>query len=114
MSEQKRNTIFKQLILNIIIPVAIALSLVAVVNSFLLYDIESGHEEKKNELVTDEIKNILEFQDVALNLIESSLNAKIEDYSHQYFSNTSPSNSYYWQTRGDQWKFKKTCLASSS
>ena len=92
MAEHKRNTIFKQLILNIIIPVAIALSLVAVVNSYLLFDIESSNEEKKNELVTDEIKNILEFQDVALNLIESNLNAKIQDYSHrlitEYFANT--------------------------
>ena len=92
MSKKKRNTIFKQLILNIIFPVAIALTLVAVVNSYLLYDIETRNEEKKNDLVTDEIKNILEFQDVALNLIESNLNAKIEDYSHRlitdYFSNT--------------------------
>ena len=92
MPEHKRNTIFKQLILNIIIPVAIALTVVALVNSYMLFDIETSNEEAKNELVTDEIKNILEFQDVALNLIESNLNAKIEDYSHrlitEYFSDT--------------------------
>ncbi len=43
-------------------------------------------------MVTDEIKNILEFQDVALNLIETNLNAKIEEHSRilmeQYFSVT--------------------------
>ena len=92
MTKHKRNTIFKQLILNIIIPVAIALTVVALVNSYMLFDIETSNEEAKNELVTDEIKNILEFQDVALNLIESNLNAKIEDYSHrlltEYFFDT--------------------------
>lgn len=88
----KRTTIFKQLILNIIIPLVVALLLMSIVNQYLLYARETKHEEEKNALITDEIQNIMEFQNVSLNLIESNLEQTITGYSNvlvnEIFQNT--------------------------
>ena len=85
-------TIFRQLILNVIFPVVIALLILAALNYNRTREILVQAEQEKNQIISDEIKGILEFQDLALDIIESDLNPKLEGYSdklvNQYFSET--------------------------
>ena len=76
-----RTTIFKQLIINVITPVVISLLALAFLNhqhnKKLLED--SNHE--KNVIISDEIQNILKFQDLALNILEDPLNTRMKIFS---------------------------------
>ena len=85
-------TIFRQLILNVIFPVVIALLLLGILNYRRTRNLLIEAEQSKNQIISDEIKGILEFQDIALDLIESDLNEDLEGYSNKlinyYFENT--------------------------
>ena len=85
-------TIFRQLILNVIFPVVIALLLLGVLNYRRTRNILVEAEQSKNQIISDEIKGILEFQDLALEIIEDDLNKALEEYSDQlvnhYFADT--------------------------
>jgi len=74
-------TIFKQLILNIILPVVIAIALLGALNYYHTQSILVEGNETKNELISHEIKNILKFQDYSFDIIENDLNVEIEAYS---------------------------------
>ena len=74
-------TIFKQLILNIILPVVIAISLLGALNYYHTQSILIEGNETKNELISHEIKNILKFQDYSFDIIENDLNKEIETFS---------------------------------
>ena len=74
-------TIFKQLILNIILPVVIAIALLGALNYYHTQSILIEGNETKNELISHEIKNILKFQDYSFDIIENDLNIEIEAYS---------------------------------
>lgn len=88
----KSTTIFRQLILNIIIPVVIALLMLAVLNYQNTKKILLDADQTKSYIISDEIVGILEFQDVALGIIEAPLDFRLEGYSNklvnQYFANT--------------------------
>ncbi|QNL22469.1 SpoIIE family protein phosphatase [Hyphobacterium sp. CCMP332] len=73
----KKTTIQRQIILNVILPVAGALSLIAVINYVNTNRLLTKASENKSELISTEIKNILEFQDFTTNIIEDNLNQEI-------------------------------------
>ncbi|MCK4664557.1 MAG: SpoIIE family protein phosphatase [Bacteroidales bacterium] len=89
---KQTTTIFKELILNIIIPTVLALLLLGVLNFQHTKNILIKSSSEKNHIISDEITHVLEFQDVALGVLESSLDKKMEMYSNKlinnYFKNT--------------------------
>lgn len=79
----KRTTIFKQIILNVLIPVVTALLLLAFLNYQNTRKILVESYEDKNKVISGEIRQILEFQDVALNILDDQLNRKMEQLSEK-------------------------------
>ncbi len=88
----RRTTIFKQLILNVVIPAVLALLVLGVFNYTQTKNNLLDSINTKNEIIAQEIINIMEFQDVALEIVEQNLKPVMESYSnqltHQYFKNT--------------------------
>ncbi len=89
---RKRTTIFRQLILNVVFPVVIALLLLAIFNFLHSKSNLEEYHESKNFIITDEITHIHEFQDLALEILESNLDKRTRTFSdklvNQYFKNT--------------------------
>ena len=83
MDNSKSTTIFRQLILNIIVPVVIALMMLAILNYQNTKKILLQADQTKSYIISDQIKGILEFQDVALGIIEAPLDIELENYSNQ-------------------------------
>ncbi|OFX83940.1 MAG: hypothetical protein A2W99_03720 [Bacteroidetes bacterium GWF2_33_16] len=88
----RRTTIFKQLILNVVIPAVLALLVLGFFNyTQTKYNLKESISTK-NKLISEEILHIIEFQDVALNILEESLNKVMKEYSgmlvNKYFKNT--------------------------
>jgi len=88
----RRTTIFKQLILNVVIPAVMAL---LVLGFFNYTQTKKNLKESiytKNKIISEEIIHIMEFQDVALEIIEQDLIPVMESYSselvHKYLKNT--------------------------
>ncbi len=90
--EKKRTTIFRQLILNVVIPAVIALLVLAVINYQNTKRILVGSNTNKNEIISDEITKVLEFQDVAFEILETGLTEKMQELSShlvdEIFKNT--------------------------
>ncbi len=88
----KATSIFRQLILNVVIPAVIALIVLAVLNYFNTRQILHNTNTEKSLIISEQLKHILELQDVALASIESRLDNKMELYSNKlvndYFRNT--------------------------
>lgn len=88
----KRTTIFKQIILNVLIPVVTALMLLAFLNYQNTRKILVESNDDKNKVISEEIRQILEFQDVALNILDDQLNRKMEQLTEKlvkhYFNDT--------------------------
>jgi phosphoserine phosphatase RsbU/P len=84
---EKRSSIFKQLILNVIIPVVLAMVVLGTLNYQRTQSLMNDANETKNKLITDEIQNILHFQDFSLDIIEDELDKNLENYSHLIISN---------------------------
>jgi len=81
--DKNRTTVFRQLILNVIVPVALALVTLASLNYFHTRSLLQEANVTKNELISDEIKRILQFQDLAFDIVETRLDARMRDYSHR-------------------------------
>ncbi|NOZ46558.1 MAG: SpoIIE family protein phosphatase [Chlorobi bacterium] len=88
----KKTTIFKQLILNVVIPSVLALIILAILNYLNTKRILNKSYDEKNIIISEQIRHILELQDVALKSIEDRLDNKMEKYSsalvNNYFKNT--------------------------
>ena len=88
----RRTTIFKQLILNVVIPAVSALLVLGVFNYNQTKTNFVNSINEKNKLMSQEIIHIIEFQDVALDVVEQSLNPVMESYSsllvNKYFKDT--------------------------
>ncbi|MBI9052827.1 MAG: SpoIIE family protein phosphatase [Bacteroidales bacterium] len=88
----RKTTIFKQLILNVVIPAVSALLILGVFNYNQTKSNIVNSINTKNKIISQEIIHIMEFQDVALEVIEQSLNPVMQTYSSQlvnnYFRNT--------------------------
>jgi phosphoserine phosphatase RsbU/P len=88
----KRTTIFKQLIFNVVFPVIVALFLLGILNYIQTRSNIIESNRKKNLLITEEIKNIHELQDLALDILEDELDPKLHNFSkilvNDYFKNS--------------------------
>ena len=69
----KRTTIFKQLILNVVIPVIITLVLMAGLNIGTSLKTLKKENIAKKQIIYDEIESILGLQDMALEILEDEL-----------------------------------------
>lgn len=78
--------------MNIIVPVVIALLMLAVLNYQNTKETLLDADQTKSFIISDEIIGILEFQDVALGIIEAPLDVQLEQFStklvDEYFSDT--------------------------
>jgi serine phosphatase RsbU (regulator of sigma subunit) len=83
MAARRRTTIFKQLILNVMMPPILALLLLGVLNFNHTKDILIEANTERNYIIGDEIIKVLEFHDVALNLVESRLDERMNNLSNQ-------------------------------
>lgn len=93
MASGRPTTIFKQLILNIIVPTLLALLVFALINFQRTRSILATRTSEKNQLLKNEVTKILKFQDVAFNLIDEELDVRLKSLSNvlvdKYFANTS-------------------------
>lgn len=90
--KKKTNTIFKELIYNIIIPALVALILLGIINYQHTKTILIEANDNKKKIIADEIRNVLEFQDMALDMLDANLAKQMEQYSEMlvnfYFNDT--------------------------
>jgi len=88
----KRTTIFKQLIFNVVLPAVLGLLILGVLNYTHTKNILIESNRTKNQIITDEIKHIHEMQDMAMDILEEGLDMKMMNYSdilvREYFKNT--------------------------
>ncbi len=77
----KRTTIFRQLILNVVLPAVIALIVLGVLNYQHTRSIILEANENKNIIIIDEIMNIHEMQDMALDILEDELQPRMKQKS---------------------------------
>ncbi len=77
-----RTTIFRKLLIQVIIPVILALVVLAAINYQNNKEKVIASNNEINSLVTDEIKNILLFQDEMLEMIEADLDARVRHLSN--------------------------------
>lgn len=89
----KNASIFQQLIIKVIVPVIIALILLAWINIHQMSGILVGHNNDWNKDVSEDVQNILEAQDFELGLIEQNSEAYVNDKTselvNEVFENTS-------------------------
>ncbi|MCB8994592.1 MAG: SpoIIE family protein phosphatase [Bacteroidales bacterium] len=88
----KRTTIFKQLIFNVVLPAVLGLMILGIINYSHTKNILLESNRQKNQIITDEIKYIHEMQDMALDILEDGLDPKMREYSETltkvFFKNT--------------------------
>jgi serine phosphatase RsbU (regulator of sigma subunit) len=92
MAKGRITTIFKQLILNVVIPTLLALLAFAIFNFLRTRSILEKQTAEKNQLLSNEVTKILKFQDVAFNLIDEELGKRLKSFSNllvdKYFIKT--------------------------
>jgi len=79
----KQTTIFKQLIFNVVFPAFMALILLGLLNYYHTRSILVKNIYTQNQIISDEIKNVLEFQDLALSILENEMNRQMEAASNE-------------------------------
>lgn len=88
----KRTTIFRQLIFNIVLPAVLALLVLGVLNFQHTRNILLETSKNKNAIISDEIKNIHEMQDMAMDILEDQLDPRLrfssEKIVNEYLVNT--------------------------
>ncbi len=88
----RKTTIFKQLILNVVIPAVAALLILGAFNYNQTKSNLIDSIDNKNRIIAEEIIHITEFMELSLEIVEQELNPVMEDYSnrlvHEYFKNT--------------------------
>ncbi|MCF8226947.1 MAG: SpoIIE family protein phosphatase [Bacteroidales bacterium] len=91
-TDNKRTTIFKQLILNIVIPAILAMLTLGIINVSQTLTILSESSENKSRIISDEIRQLHEMQDMALGILEQNYDPQLERYSkilvNEIFRNT--------------------------
>ncbi|MFP4555853.1 MAG: SpoIIE family protein phosphatase [Bacteroidales bacterium] len=79
----KQSSIFQQLIYNIVFPVVLALLILGVFNFRNTRQMLTEHREMRNFLISDELVQVLRFQDITLQLLETQLDDKLEKVSNE-------------------------------
>jgi len=80
-SDKNKTTIFKQLILNLVLPVVLSMFALSVINYLNTKRIINESNTKQNLIISEGVTKVLEFQDKAFELIEVSMSAKMETNS---------------------------------
>ena len=81
-SYMKQTSIFQQLIYNVVLPVVVALLLLGVYNFRNTRVMLREHRETRNFLISDELIQVLKFQDITLAVIEEKFNDELEAVSN--------------------------------
>jgi serine phosphatase RsbU (regulator of sigma subunit) len=88
----RKTTIFKQLILNVVIPAVMALLILGAFNYNQTKTNLIDSIDTKNQIISEEIIHIMEFMELSLEVVEQELNPVMESVSndlvHKYFKNT--------------------------
>ncbi len=88
----KTSTVFRQLILNIIVPVVVALVILAILNQYRVKTSTDQNNKIQNQLISDQIELSLVHQDYGLEGVEKRIEAELFVQSHhlvnKYFVNT--------------------------
>jgi len=88
----RKTTIFKQLILNVVIPAVLALLILGAFNYTQTKRNLVESIDTKNRIIAEEIVHVTEFMELSLEIVEQELNPIMENYSndlvHKYFKNT--------------------------
>lgn len=88
----KINSIYRQLLANIVIPVIIGLLIIGIFSYRNTKTILRVHNETEQNFIYDEIKSFIELQFVALDIIEEPMDNLMREYSenlvNEYFQNT--------------------------
>ncbi len=83
----KQTTVFRQLIYSIVFPVVIALVILGVYNFQNTRTILHKGSQTRNFLISDEITQILKFQDVTMTVLEDNLNPMLGEVSRKLIIN---------------------------
>ncbi|RPH30588.1 MAG: HAMP domain-containing protein [Bacteroidales bacterium] len=83
----KQTTVFRQLIYSIVFPVVIALVILGVYNFQNTRTILRKGSQTRNFLISDEITQILKFQDVTMLVLEDNLNPMLGEVSRKLIIN---------------------------
>jgi serine phosphatase RsbU (regulator of sigma subunit) len=87
MAKGRITTIFKQLILNVVIPTLLALLAFAIINFVRTRAILAKQTAEKNQLLSNEITKILKFQDFTFKLIDEELGKRLKLFSNLLVDN---------------------------
>ncbi|MBN1186383.1 MAG: SpoIIE family protein phosphatase [Bacteroidales bacterium] len=79
--KHKITTIYKQLIYNVVIPAIIALLALGILNYVNTKKLLSDSNENTKSIIFNEIKNILELQDLSLEILEENLDKRMHELS---------------------------------
>lgn len=79
----RRTTIFKQLILNVVIPAILALLTLGVINVQQTMSILNESSEHKSKIISEEIRQIHEMQDMAMRILEKQIEPSLKKYSEE-------------------------------
>lgn len=79
----KRTTIFRQLILNVVIPAILALMALGALNVRQTYSILNESSENKSRIISEEIRQVHEMQDMAMRILEKQIDPILKDYSNE-------------------------------
>lgn len=90
----RKTTIFRELILNIVFPVVVALLVLAILNAWHSRANLIKWNTEKNSIIKDEITNIHKFQDLALEILEFNLDKRTKVFSEELV------NKYFKSTKG--------------
>jgi serine phosphatase RsbU (regulator of sigma subunit) len=79
---KKRTTIFKQLILNVVIPAIIALLALGIINVQQTWSILEESSKSKSKIISEEIRQIHEMQDMAMRILEKQIDPVLREFSN--------------------------------
>ena len=89
----KRSSILGQLIINILVPLIIVLLILSAIHIRHNYNVLSSFNENKKSILVEELKKIIEFEDIALVTVEEKLTEEMQEFSnhlvHNELKNTS-------------------------
>jgi phosphoserine phosphatase RsbU/P len=78
---RKRTTIFKQLILNVVIPAIIALLALGIINVRQTWSILEESGKSRSRILSEEIRQIHEMQDMAMRILEKQIDPDLKRFS---------------------------------
>ena len=92
MATSNKTTVFRQLLVNIVLPLILTLILLGYFNYTRNKGLLLEAHFAKNERIQDEVKNVLSFQDISLESVEQDMDKYLKTMSqilvHDYFENT--------------------------